>query len=51
MIEKGLVYRIDEWSGGRRLCVPKDCIKEILDIAHDNGHPEYTRTFDIVTKS
>ena len=49
--KKSLIYYIDQISSVRRLCVPKDCVKNILNIAHENDHSEYVKTHDIIIKS
>lgn len=49
--EQGLIYYIDALTSIKRLCIPKDCVREILDIAHGSGHAGYARTHDLITKS
>ena len=49
--EKDLIYYIDQIFGVRRLCISKDCVRDILNIAHENEHFEYARTYNIVIKS
>ena len=44
----GLIFRLDSPTGDhaytpRRLCVPNSCIKDVLQIAHGDGHPGYAR--------
>ena len=49
--DKDLIYYIDQISSVRRLCVSKNCVKNILNIAHENEYFEYARIYDIVIKS
>ena len=49
--EKNLIYYVNKWNDVKRLCISKNCIKNILNIAHDSDHSEYVKIHDIVTKS
>ena len=47
----GLIFRLDVATGdhaytARRLCVPQSCVKDILQIAHGEGHPGYARCLE-----
>lgn len=49
--DKNLIYYIDKLTNVRYLCIFKDYVKEISDIAHDSDHLGYVRMHDIITKS
>ena len=49
--KKNLIFHIDQISNVRRLCVSKNCVKDILNITYENEHFEYARIYDIVIKS
>ena len=51
VLENDLIYYVDQWNDIKRLCISKDCVRNILNIAHENEHFEYARTYDIVIKS
>ncbi len=46
-----LIYHVDRFTGLQRLCIPQPLIKEILALAHGDGHPGFQRCHEIVTKS
>lgn len=46
-----LIYHIDRIIGIQRLCIPSSLVKEILQLAHGNGHPEFQRCYEIVSAS
>ena len=48
--ENDFIYYIDQLTSIRRLCISKNCVKKILDIAHDNEHANYARTHDIIIR-
>lgn len=48
---KDLIYYVNQLTNARRLCIFKNCVKEILNIAHDKKYFEYVKTHDIVMKS
>ena len=49
--DPSLIFHRDKYTGLERLCIPKSLIKEILEMAHGDGHPGFDRTFDTVSKS
>ena len=49
--DPSLIFHRDRFTGLERLCIPRSLIKEILEIAHGNGHQGFERTFDTVAKS
>lgn len=46
-----LIYHIDRVTGNQRLCIPPALVKEILHLAHGNGHPGFQRCYEIVSAS
>lgn len=46
-----LIFHRNKFSGVERLCIPQPLIKEVLAIAHGNGHPGFERCYDTVAKS
>ena len=48
--ENDLIYYIDQLTSIRRLCISENCVRKILDIAHDNEHANYARTHDIIIR-
>lgn len=46
-----LMYHIDRVTGHQRLCIPPALVKEILHLAHGNGHPGFQRCYEIVSTS
>ena len=51
ILENDLIYHVDQWNDIKRLCISKNCIKDILNIAHDIDHSEYVKTHDMIIKS
>ena len=49
--DEELIFHVDKFSGLRRLCIPKPLVKDIFDIAHNEGHPGFERCYEIVSKS
>ena len=56
--EDGLIFRSDGFTTGdhayepRRLCIPHPVVKDILQLAHDEGgHPGYAKCFERLTSS
>ena len=49
--DPSLIFHRNKYTGLERLCIPKSLTKEILEIAHGDGHPGFDRTFDTVSKS
>ena len=47
----GLLFHVDRLTGVQRLCIPTTLVKEILSLAHGNGHPGFQRCYEIVTSS
>ena len=47
----GLLFHVNQMTGLQRLCIPSSLVKEILSIAHDNGHPGFQRCYEIVASS
>ena len=47
----GLLFHVDRFTGLQRLCIPTSLVKEILSLAHGNGHPGFQRCYQIVTSS
>ena len=48
---KKLIYHVNDLTGLRRLCIPSSCVKDILDIAHDEDHPGFARCFEIIFRA
>lgn len=46
-----LIFHKNKFTGVERLCIPQSMIKEVLAIAHGDGHPGFERCFDTVSKS
>ena len=49
--DPSLIFHRNKFTGLKRLCIPKSLIKNVLEIAHDNDHPGFDRSFEIVSKS
>ena len=49
--DPSLIFYRNKFTGLERLCISKLLIKNVLEIAHDNGHPGFDRSFEIVFKS
>ena len=48
--ENDFIYYIDQLTNIRRLCISKNCVKKILNIAYDNEHANYARIHDIIIR-
>ena len=46
-----LIYHVDKLTGLQRLCIPRSLIKDILALAHGDGHLGFQRCYKIVAKS
>ena len=46
-----LIYHIDRVTRHQRLCIPAGLVKEILQLAHGNGHPGFQRCYEIIAGS
>ena len=46
-----LIFHRNKDTGLERLCIPQGSVKQVLEIAHGNGHPGFERTVDTVAKS
>lgn len=49
--DEELIFHVDKFSGLRRLCIPKPLVKDIFNIAHNEGYPGFERCYEIVSKS
>ncbi len=55
--EQELIFRSDGFTTGdhayepRRLCIPHPVVKDILDMAHGDGHPGFARCYDRISSS
>ena len=49
--DKGLIFHKNKFTGIERLCIPRPVIKQVLEIAHGDGHPGFERCFQTVAKS
>ena len=45
-----LLYYINQLTNVKRLCILKNCVRDILKITHDNDHAESTRIYEIIVK-
>ena len=52
-VHDDLIYHVDKYTGHYRVCVPNidNLVKEILQVAHGDGHPGYNRCLETVSKS
>ena len=46
-----LLYQVNRTTGNLRLCIPPTVAPDILQIAHGEGHPGFSRCYEIVTRS
>ena len=46
-----LLYPINRLTNVHRLCIPPSEALEILTIAHEEGHPGFSRCYEIITRS
>ncbi len=46
-----LLYLVNKLTNVRRLCIPPSVAPDILGIAHGEGHPGFSRCFEIVSRS
>ena len=46
-----LLYHTDKLTDFKRLCISSSCIKNILQIAHENDHSEFAKCFEIISKA
>ena len=46
-----LLYQVNRTTGNLRLCIPPTVAPDILQIAHGEGHPGFSRCYKIVTRS
>ena len=49
--DSSLIFHRNKFTDLERLCISKSLIKNILEIAHNNDHPGFDRSFEIVFKS
>ena len=49
--KRELLYHVDKLTKVHRLCIPPSVSIEIITLAHGAGHPEFSRCFEIVTRS
>ena len=45
------LYYTDKLTNLKRLCISSFCIKNIMQIAHENDHSEFAKCFEIVLKA
>ena len=48
--KENLIYYVDQMTDVRRLCISKNCVREILNIAHNNEHIDYVKIYDIIIR-
>ena len=48
--KEDLIYYVDQMTDVKRLCISKNCVRKILDIAHNNEHIDYVRIHDIIIR-
>lgn len=46
-----LLYHVSKMTGVYRLCIPPSVALNILAIAHGEGHPDFSRCYEIITQS
>lgn len=46
-----LLYQVNTTTGNLQLCIPPVVAPDILQIAHGEGHPGFSRCYEIVTRS
>ena len=46
-----LLYQVNKTTGNLYLCIPPTMALDILQIAHREGHPGFSRCYEIVTRS
>ena len=46
-----LLYQVNRLTNVHCLCIPPSVAPDILGIAHDEGHPGFSRCFEIVSRS
>ena len=51
IVEIKLIYHVNSLIDLRRLCILSNCVKDILNIAHEQDHSNFARCFDIIFKA
>lgn len=46
-----LFYQINRFTNVYRLCIPPSVALDILAVAHEEGHPGFSRCYKIITRS
>ena len=46
-----LLYQVNRTTGNLRLCIPPTVAPDILQITHGEGHPGFSRCYEIITRS
>ena len=46
-----LLYHINRVTNVHRLCIPPSVAPDILSVAHGEGHPGFSRCYEIITRS
>ena len=46
-----LIFHVDKFTNLKRLYISQLFIKKIFDIAHNEGHPDFEKCYEIISKS
>lgn len=49
--DENLIYHVDRETDIKRLCISSSCVKNILNIAHENDHLDFEASFEIISRS
>lgn len=46
-----LIFHVNKFTGLKRLCIPEPLVKDIFDIAHNEGHLGFERCYEVIVRS